>query len=114
MSCTTIFPPIVPTVELMATGFCIDGSARLNLSPAFVKVDFALSTKSPRVNDGKYDDISEIFSLYQKIRYTIKNGSDLYIVFNYNQLRVDENWDRRSFVNYSRDNSIKINYAYRF
>ena len=62
----------------------------------------------------QYDDISEIFSLYQKIRYTIKNGSDLYIVFNYNQLRIDENWDRRSFVNYSRDTSIKINYSYRF
>ena len=62
----------------------------------------------------QYDDISEIFSLYQKIRYTIKNGSDLYLVFNYNQLRVDENWERTSFVNYSRDNSIKINYSYRF
>ena len=63
MSCTTISPPIVPTVELIATGFCIDGSARLNLSPAFVKVESALSTKSPRVNDGKYVDISEIVRL---------------------------------------------------
>ena len=78
------------------------------------EIGFFPTIKLALLTNIQYDDISEIFSLYQKIRYTIKNGSDLYIVFNYNQLRIDENWDRRSFVNYSRDTSIKINYAYRF
>ena len=62
----------------MATGFCIDGNPRLNLSPAFVKVESALSTKSPRVNDGKYVDISEIVRLDTS---QVPSSNDMYCQF---------------------------------
>jgi len=65
-------------------------------------------------NNIQYDDISKILGLYSKIRYIIRPGSDLYLVYNNNWQENENGIGSNDYSTISRSSSIKINYTYRF
>ena len=65
-------------------------------------------------NNMQYDDISKVLGLYSKIRYTIRPGSDLYLVYNNNWQDNEDGLGRTNYRTIYRSSSIKINYTHRF
>ena len=65
-------------------------------------------------NNIQYDDLSNILGLYSKVRYLIRPGSDLYLVYNNNWQNYDHNFWSGDYRIISRSRSIKINYTHRF
>ncbi|NNF14385.1 MAG: carbohydrate binding family 9 domain-containing protein [Gemmatimonadetes bacterium] len=64
----------------------------------------------------QYDDQSELVGLFARLRWIVKPGNDVYLVFSQNwRYDPDDLLDpRRDFVMLSRGASIKANYTYRF
>ncbi|MDX1495374.1 MAG: DUF5916 domain-containing protein, partial [Longimicrobiales bacterium] len=64
----------------------------------------------------QYDDQSELVGLFARLRWIVKPGNDVYLVFSQNwRYDPDDLLDpRRDFVTLSRGASIKANYTYRF
>ena len=65
-------------------------------------------------NNIQFDDISNIIGLYSKIRYIVRPGSDLYLVFNNNWQDDNGGLGSPRFNTISRSSSIKINFTHRF
>ncbi len=57
----------------------------------------------------QFDDISDMLGLYNRIRWTITPGSDLYLVYNHNWIRFDER-----FSPIETQGALKVNYTQRF
>ena len=74
---------------------------------------------SPRVaitSQVQYDDQSEIVGLFARLRWIVKPGNDVYLVFsqNWRYDPLDLLDPQRDFITLSRGASIKANYTYRF
>ena len=75
---------------------------------------------SPRVaitNQVQYDDQSELVGLFARLRWIVKPGNDVYLVYSHNWRysaldMLDP--DTRSLTRLSRGASVKVNYTYRF
>ena len=65
-------------------------------------------------NNIQYDDISNILGLYSKVRYTIRPGSDLYLVYSNNWQNFGQGIWGDDYSTISRVSSVKINYTHRF
>ena len=65
-------------------------------------------------NNIQYDDISNILGLYSKLRYTIRPGSDLYLVYSNNWQNFGQGMWGNDYTTISRESSVKINYTHRF
>ncbi|MDP2954932.1 MAG: DUF5916 domain-containing protein [Longimicrobiales bacterium] len=63
----------------------------------------------------QYDDVSDVVGLFTKLRWIVKPGNDVYLVYTHNLERLygDDVLDRR-FSTLSRGASLKVNYTYRF
>ena len=57
----------------------------------------------------QFDNISDLLGLYNRLRWTITPGSDLYLVYTHNWIRLD---DRFSPIEVQ--GALKINYTHRF
>jgi hypothetical protein len=57
----------------------------------------------------QYDTLSELIGMYQRLRWIIRPGADLYLVYSYNWLNED---DRLRPMETS--GSVKVSYTYRF
>ena len=65
----------------------------------------------------QYDDVSELVGLFARMRWIVKPGNDVYLVYSHNWQydHLDPlDPDRRDLVTLSRGASIKVNYTYRF
>ncbi len=62
----------------------------------------------------QYDDISNLLGLFAKVQYTVRPGSDLYIVYTHNWLSLSERILDRELQTVSRISSVKLNYTHRF
>jgi hypothetical protein len=66
----------------------------------------------------QYDDQSEIIGLFSRLRWIVKPGNDIYLVYSHNWRNelidiLDPN-SAKSFYTLSRGASIKASYTYRF
>ncbi|HSW30223.1 MAG TPA: DUF5916 domain-containing protein [Longimicrobiales bacterium] len=63
----------------------------------------------------QYDDVSDMVGLFTKLRWIVRPGNDIYLVYTHNWERLysDDMLDRR-FASVSRGASLKVNYTYRF
>lgn len=63
----------------------------------------------------QYDDVSELVGLFTRLRWIVRPGNDVYLVYTHNWERRygDDLLDRR-FATLSRGASVKVNYTYRF
>ena len=65
-------------------------------------------------NNIQYDDISNILGLYSKVRYTIRPGSDFYLVYTHNWISNSNQIFDFDLMTISKVTSLKINYTLRF
>jgi hypothetical protein len=67
-------------------------------------------------NEVQYDDQSELVGLFARMRWIVKPGNDIYLVYSHNwqyeSLLASPN--ERQLITLSRGASIKVNYTYRF
>ena len=67
-------------------------------------------------NQVQYDDQSELVGLFARLRWIVKPGNDVYLVYSHNwqyaSLLASPN--ERELITLSRGASIKANYTYRF
>ncbi len=63
----------------------------------------------------QYDDVSNVAGLFARLRWIVKPGNDVYMVYTHNWERAygDDVLERR-FTTLSRGASVKVNYTYRF
>jgi len=63
----------------------------------------------------QYDDVSDLLGLFAKLRWIVRPGNDVFLVYSHNWERsyTDDVLDRR-FNTISRGASMKVNYTYRF
>ncbi len=63
----------------------------------------------------QYDDVSDMVGVFTKLRWIVKPGNDIYLVYTHNWERLysGDSLDRR-FATVSRGASVKVNYTYRF
>jgi hypothetical protein len=57
----------------------------------------------------QFDNISDVLGLYNRFRWTIRPGSDLYLVYTYNWLRMDD-----QFSPIETEGAVKFSYTHRF
>lgn len=63
----------------------------------------------------QYDDVSDLVGLFAKLRWIVKPGNDVFLVYTHNwqQSYSNDILDRR-YATLSRGAAIKVNYTYRF
>ena len=76
-------------------------------------------TPSPWVsftNQLQYDDQSELVGLFARLRWIVKPGNDVYLVYSHNWQYISllASPNERELVTLSRGASFKVNYTYRF
>lgn len=62
----------------------------------------------------QYDDVSRVVGLFARARWTVRPGSDLFLVWTHNWESEHERLLERQFVTLSRGAAMKVNYSYRF
>lgn len=68
-----------------------------------------LTPNTALTNIVQFDDVSEVLGLYNRFRWTITPGSDLYLVYSYNWIQIENRFDP-----IETQGAVKINYTYRF
>lgn len=68
-----------------------------------------LTTNLSITNVTQYDTVSELLGVYNRLRWIIRPGSDLYLVYTWNWLREDDR-----FQPLENQGSVKVSYTYRF
>lgn len=68
-----------------------------------------LTPNTALTNIVQFDDVTEILGLYNRFRWTIKPGSDLYLVYSYNWIQIENR-----FEPIETQGALKINYTHRF
>jgi hypothetical protein len=88
-------------ITLPDTGFTTDlvrFSANVDLTPNLALTHIV-----------QFDDVSDIIGLYNRFRWTITPGSDVYIVYSHNRIRMENR-----FEPLETEGAFKINYTHRF
>ena len=63
----------------------------------------------------QYDDVSRLLGMFARLRWIVKPGNDVYLVYTHNWQNLGDGIrDPRELVTLSRGGSIKMNYTYRF
>jgi hypothetical protein len=57
----------------------------------------------------QYDDVSRVLGMYSRLRWIVRPGSDVYLVYTHDWLQSEQHWLTRS-----RGGTTKINYTHRF
>ncbi len=66
-------------------------------------------------NQIQYDDISKVVGLFARVRWIVKPGNDIYLVYTHNWQNLGLGiLDNRDLITLSRGGSFKVNYTYRF
>jgi hypothetical protein len=63
----------------------------------------------------QYDDQSQLLGLFARLRWIVKPGNDIYLVYTHNWQNLSAGiLDNPDLITLSRGGSIKLNYTYRF
>ena len=63
----------------------------------------------------KYDDVSKVVGLFARLRWIVKPGNDVYLVYTHNWENLGAGiLENRELATLSRGASLKVNYTYRF
>lgn len=63
----------------------------------------------------QYDDVSQLVGLFARLRWIVKPGNDIYLVYTHNWQNLNDGiLDNRELITLSKGASIKANYTYRF
>ena len=63
----------------------------------------------------QYDDVSQLVGLFARLRWIVKPGNDIYLVYPHNWQNLGAGiLDNPEFINLSRGASVKLHYTYRF
>jgi Domain of unknown function (DUF5916) len=63
----------------------------------------------------QYDDVSQLVGLFARLRWIVKPGNDIYLVYTHNWQNLGAGiLDNPDFITLSRGASVKLNYTYRF
>ena len=68
-------------------------------------------------NELQYDDVTELVGLFARLRWIVKPGNDVYLVYSHNwqyDFLDPLDPDSRELMTLSRGASVKVNYTYRF
>lgn len=68
-----------------------------------------LTPNTALTNILQFDDVSEVLGLFNRFRWTLTPGSDLFLVFSYNWIQIDSR-----FEPIEAQSALKINYTHRF
>jgi hypothetical protein len=61
----------------------------------------------------QYDDVTDVAGLFARLRWIMKPGNDLYLVYTHNWRNLETDLLDRHFQTLSRGGSVKVNYTYR-
>ena len=63
----------------------------------------------------RYDDQTQLIGLFARLRWIVKPGNDIFLVYTHNWQNLGGNiLDDRDLITLSRGGSVKMNYVYRF
>ena len=63
----------------------------------------------------RYDDQTQLVGLFARLRWIVKPGNDVFLVYTHNWQNLGGNiLDDRDLITLSRGGSVKVNYVYRF
>jgi hypothetical protein len=66
-------------------------------------------------NQLQYDDVSKVVGLFARLRWIVKPGNDVYLVYTHNWQNLGPGiLENRDLITLSRGASFKVNYTYRF
>ena len=66
-------------------------------------------------NQIQYDNDSEIVGLFARLRWIVRPGNDVFLVYTHNRRNLGlDILDDRDLVTLSRGGAVKVNYTYRF
>jgi hypothetical protein len=66
-------------------------------------------------NQLQYDDVSKVVGLFARLRWIVKPGNDVYLVYTHNWQNLAPGiLENRDLITLSRGASFKVNYTYRF
>ena len=66
-------------------------------------------------NQIRYDNDSDIVGLFARLRWIVKPGNDVFLVYTHNWRNIGQDiLDERDLITLSRGGAIKANYTYRF
>ena len=67
-------------------------------------------------NQLQYDDQSDLVGLFARMRWIVKPGNDVYVVYAHNWQYVSllASPNEHDLITLSRGASVKVNYTYRF
>lgn len=76
--------------------------------------EWHVNPKLSMLGNLQYDDLSDTVGLFARLRWIIRPGSDLYLVYSHNWYYSEESRERSNFLTLSRAGTVKVNYTYRF
>jgi hypothetical protein len=62
----------------------------------------------------QYDDVSDIVGLFTLLRWIVRPGNEVYVVYTHNWRRLDEDPLDREFATLSRGGAVKVTYGWRW
>ena len=63
----------------------------------------------------QYDDVSAVVGLFARLRWIVRPGNDVYLVYTHNWQNLGPGiLDNPDLITLSRGGSLKVNYTYRF
>jgi hypothetical protein len=62
----------------------------------------------------QYDDVSEVAGLFGLLRWIVRPGNEVYVVYTHNWQRLDRDPLDREFATLSRGGSVKVTYGWRW
>ena len=80
-----------------------------------VETDWSPSQWISATGQLRYDDQTQLVGLFARLRWILKPGNDLFLVYSHNWQNLGLNiLDDRNLITLSRGGSVKMNYVYRF
>ena len=80
-----------------------------------VETDWSPSQWISTTGQLRYDDQTQLVGLFARLRWILKPGNDLFLVYSHNWQNLGPNiLDDRDLITLSRGGSVKMNYVYRF
>jgi hypothetical protein len=80
-----------------------------------IETDWSPSPWLSATGQVRYDDQTDLVGLFARLRWIVKPGNDLFLVYTQNWQNLGANiLDDRDLITLSRGGSVKMNYVYRF
>ncbi|MQA89800.1 MAG: hydrolase [Gemmatimonas sp.] len=85
-----------------------------NTNLARLSASWNLNPRASFTGNIQYEDVTDVVGLFARIRWIVRPGSDVYVVWTHNWRSEAERLLNRRFETLSRGGAMKVNYSYRF